>query len=149
MGYLSRVKKRIRRSGKHRIRMHDPRYHYRYRKGQYKKAIKFNKKHRVAGLSPNNWISPIDFVPGVNVVNKGRRGYKIGKTGYRVVKSSKKVRKSRARVVRGVKRTYKAGSNVTTRGRPSYSSQKRRSSHKSRPRSRYYGNKKYEYRKWK
>ena len=72
-----------------------------YRRG-YRNAAYLNEKYDVIGLTPDHWISPIDFVPYVNVANKGRQGYKV-------VRTANKVRKSRARKVRAVKSSYRTG----------------------------------------
>lgn len=50
-----------------------------------KKFQKWNRKHDVIGLSPDNWVSPIDFTP-IGWINKGRRAYKATKTGYKLGK---------------------------------------------------------------
>lgn len=43
----------------------------------------------IIGLSPNNFISPIDFVPGLGPYNKARKGYKA----YKALKKSGRVGK--------------------------------------------------------
>lgn len=43
----------------------------------------WNDRHDVVGLSPGNWISPIDFTP-IGWINKGRKAVKAAKVGYRL-----------------------------------------------------------------
>jgi len=43
----------------------------------------WNDRHDVVGLSPGNWVSPIDFTP-IGWINKGRKAYKAAKTGYKL-----------------------------------------------------------------
>lgn len=136
MGYWSKAKKKVYRRARHRARMvSNPVYAGKYRYKKYKKAYRYgsrlNDKHDVIGLSPNNWISPIDFVPYVNVANKGRRVYK----------TTKKTRKYRKRVVRGVKSGYRTASRVKSRNGRS-SSSPNRTKRRSRP---YVRGRRYEY----
>lgn len=132
LGYWSKAKKKVFRRGRHRVRMTtNPIYAGKYRYKKYKKAYRYGKqkndKYDLVGLSPNNWVSPIDFVPYVNVANKGRRVYK----------TSKKTRKYRKRVVRGVKTTYRAGKRVVGKT-SSHSSPSSRIRRKSGARPYYY-----------
>lgn len=109
-----------------------------YRRG-YRHARRINTKYDVVGLTPDHWISPIDFVPYVNIANKGYRGVKF-------VRTANKVRKSRKRKVRAVKGSYNRGSQ-RSRSRRS-SSPNRRTSQSSRrngsSRFYYYRGKRYE-----
>jgi len=43
----------------------------------------WNDRHDVVGLTPGNWVSPIDFTP-IGWINKGRKAYKAAKTGYKL-----------------------------------------------------------------
>ncbi len=45
----------------------------------------WNDRHDVIGLSPDHWISPIDFSP-IGWINKGRKAVKAARVGYRLGK---------------------------------------------------------------
>jgi hypothetical protein len=147
LGYWSKAKKKVYRRGKHRVRMTtNPIYAGKYRYKKYKKAYRkgkqFNDKYDVVGLTPDHLVSPIDFVPFVNVANKTYRVGKYSYKGYKAVKTSKKVRKSRQKVVRGLKSDYRRRKRVVRRGRKDSSSPNR-----TKSRSPYYKGrrKRYEY----
>ena len=56
-----------------------------YRQNKRGYNSKFNKKHKVVGLTPDYWVSPFDFTP-VGWVSKTNKAYKAGKTGYKLSK---------------------------------------------------------------
>ena len=138
LGWYSRAKKRIRRNvrgrpnywsptrpnwpERHR-KAHDHPWARKYRKRMTqapygypvrypKKVRRFNKKHQVAGWTPDYWVSPIDFVPGGVYYSKLKKGKKVAKYGRR---------KARAAVA-----TVKGGYNSRRQGRNSSSSTGRR-----------------------
>jgi len=45
----------------------------------------WNDRHDFIGLSPSNWVSPIDFTP-IGWINKGRKAVKAARVGYRLGK---------------------------------------------------------------
>ena len=45
----------------------------------------WNDKHGVVGLTPDHWISPIDFTP-LGWINKGAKALRAARTGYRLGK---------------------------------------------------------------
>jgi len=45
----------------------------------------WNDRHDFIGLSPRNWVSPIDFTP-IGWINKGRKAVKAARVGYRLGK---------------------------------------------------------------
>ena len=71
-----------------------------YQRG-YRQTRDFNERHDVIGLTPDHWISPIDFIPPLAMYNKGRRAYKLSKRAVRLTKAQtkayKKSKKSRSR----------------------------------------------------
>ena len=112
-----------------------------YRRG-IRNTRRINNKYGIVGLTPDHYVSPIDFVPYVNVANKGRQGYKLART-------TQKVRKSRARKVRAVKGSYRAGTRSMKRGSYDDSLPNRRNKSSRRRRGRssryyYYKGKRYE-----
>lgn len=132
MGYWSKKKKSFKKRFKRQMKKTPQYQYYKYNKRAYNS--KFNRKHKIVGMTPDHWISPIDAVPYFNVVNKGRQGYRVVRTGQKVYRRRKKY-------VRGVKSEYRRRTRVVRRGRKDSSSPKRT---KSRP-PYYKGRKRYEY----
>ena len=131
------------RLGKYAKRYAKGKYNF-YRRG-YKYGKRVNDKYDVVGLTPDHLVSPIDFVPYVNVANKTYRVGKYSYRGYKAVKTSKKVRKYRKKVVREGKTAYR----VSQRSSPRRSSSpnRRTSQYKRRGSSSryyYYRGKRYE-----
>jgi len=109
LGWFSKAKKRTyRRVQKNRrfVRRARNRYvkstpAYRYyksptRRKYARKMKRFNRRHKVVGLTPDYYLSPIDAVPYVGPAAKGYRGYKW----------SRKTARAAVNTVKGGSREY-------------------------------------------
>lgn len=151
LGYFSKKKKKVyrrfRKSSKAALEKSYSRNKKRVKRG-YKRTTSWNRRNKVVGLSPENWVSPVDFVPYVNVANKTYRVGKYSRKGYKLVKTSKPVRKYRKKVIRRGKRVYRYRKGVVERTRRITFPKKGRSRSSPRRASPYYKGSKYEYRKY-
>lgn len=73
-----------------------------YRTKTYREMGRVNRSYKVAGATPDYWVSPIDFVPYGIYYTKGRKAYKfakratkIAKTGYRAYTKQRSSRESK------------------------------------------------------
>ena len=103
MGWLSKAKKRSRnriQNNRRFVRMARSRYvrstpAYRYvksptRKKYSRKMQRFNRRHKVVGLTPDYYVSPIDAVPYLGPASRGYKGYKhTRKTAKAVIGTTK------------------------------------------------------------
>lgn len=60
------------------------------------KARRFNKKYKIIGSTPDNFISPIDATP-LGFYNRGKKAQKVFRRSINSVKSGYKASKSRGR----------------------------------------------------
>ena len=113
-----------------RYRDYSPAYRYYKsptRRRYHRKLMRANRRHKVVGLTPDYWVSPIDAIPVVGPA------YSKGKKGTRAARYTRKK-------LKGGVETFKAGYRSRRRGRS-------KSSHTGRRRRRgtyyYYRGKRY------
>ena len=96
-----------------------------------REAYDWNERHDVIGITPDHWVSPVDFTP-VGWVNKVGKGYRAAKTAKKLKKAKltnygRKAKKSSKRsykkarhaiykkgITRYVKRKSRSGSNPSS-----------------------------------